>query len=257
MTEGPTAKAKAIRVKQIVGNEVLTRVDLRGGRRNIDEDKLVGLQMDEADAYGKNILFVFGDFAIRIHLMMYGTIHIYDLDEPLAKPESRIRLMLVFESKRVVVYNAPVVEIDYRWRILDRLKRSLGVDPLRSDWSIQKAIMLMRRHKNRKIGDVLLDQGVIAGIGNILRNEILFRARIHPERLVKDLSDAELETIAKIAWELSWEFFRRKIEGKRIGPLLMVYNKSKKPCPRCGKPIRFYRQDPNGRRTFVCDYCQR
>ncbi len=257
MTEGPTAKAKAVIVKRMVGDEVVTEAIMRSGRSNIDVGNLVGLRLDYADAYGKNILFVFGDYMVRTHLMMYGTIHIYDFDESLTKPESKMRLMLIFESKKVVIYNAPIVEIDYKWRILDKLKRTLGVDPLRDDWSVEKAVMLIRRHGDRKIGDVLLDQRVIAGIGNILRNEILFRAKIHPERLVKDLSQKEVERIARYAWELSWEFFRRKIERKRIAPLLMVYNKARKPCPRCGRPIRLYYQKPNGRKTFVCDYCQR
>jgi len=257
MTEGPSAKYKSILIEKSVGRQVLKDIYAKTRKAMIKPERLVGKTLDGTDTYGKNILLYFSRYAIRIHLMMYGTIHIYDPGEPLLKPQSMVRLDLKFEKKRVVVYNAPIIEIDYKSRIIKRLKKTLGEDPLRDDWNPERAVRLILKHKNRKIGDVLLDQGVIAGIGNILRNEILFRARIHPERLVKELSIDEARRVVEIARELSMEFLERKMRGERLRPILYVYNKYGKPCRICGRPIKYYRQKPHNRKTFVCEYCQK
>ena len=257
MTEGPTAKYQAIRIKTVANDESITNIETKSKLARVDLKKLIGKKIEDVETFGKNIVIIVGDYAIRLHLMMYGSIHIYSLSEKLAKPESQVRLFIQLETKKIVVYNAPIVEIDYKGKVIRNLVSWLGPDPLRKDWNPQNAIKLILKHKNRKIGDVLLDQGVIAGIGNILRNEILFRAGVHPDRLVKDLSILEVERIVSFSKELSEEFFERRMRHERIKPMLMVYNRYNKPCFICGTPIKFYRQQPNGRKTFVCEHCQK
>ncbi len=104
---------------------------------------------------------------------------------------------------------------------------------------------------------MLLDQSVIAGVGNILRNEILFRAGISPERKVKDLTRDELERIADITKDLSEKFLELKMEKKGIKSLLLVYNRYRGSCIKCGSSIKFYMQKPVNRKTFICEKCQR
>lgn len=257
VTEGPTAKYKALRILKIVGGQNLRNIFVRSKMIHIEPRKLVGKKLSNVETFGKNIVLVFDCYAIRIHLMLYGSIHVYDINENLKKPERQVRLLLVFNDKKVVVYNAPVVELDTASKILRKLRKSLGEDPLREDWNPSRAVRLILKRRERKIGDVLLDQRVIAGIGNIIRNEILFRARIHPERVVKDLDINEVRRIVEVAEKFMKEFFERRTKGLRIKPILMVYGKSKKPCPICGRPIKFYRQRPNNRRTYVCENCQK
>ena len=192
MTEGPTARAKAIRINERFRGKKLLDIFARTKRMSINPRVLIGKKLEDVDTYGKNIILFLDSYAIRIHLMMYGTIHIYKPDEPLLKPERMIRLSLTFETGRLVVYNAPIVELNRKSRIVRYLKRTLGEDPLRDDWNPEHAVQLILKHKNRKIGDVLLDQKVIAGVGNIVRNEVLFRAKIHPDRLVRDLTEEEV-----------------------------------------------------------------
>ena len=257
MTEGPSARAKAIYVEKNVGGQKVVDIFTRSKKTHVSPKEFIGRKLEYTDSYGKNIILVFGPYAIRIHLMMYGTIHIYGPNQPLAKPERYVRLLILFETNKVVVYNAPIVELDLKANIIRYLQRTLGEDPLREDWDQERAIDLILKHRNEKIGAVLLNQGVIAGIGNILRNEILFRARIHPDRYVRDLTRDELRRIVSIAYSLSREFLRRKLNKQRIGPILYVYNKFKKKCKICGHPIRYYRQPPHNRRTFVCENCQK
>ena len=96
-----------------------------------------------------------------------------------------------------------------------------------------------------------------AGIGNILRNEILFIARVNPERKAMNLSRGEVERIVVISEKLSREFLNLKLEHKRIKPLLLVYNRYGDKCKICGAPIKFYMQKPINRKTFIYGNCQK
>ena len=182
---------------------------------------------------------------------------IYNINESLLKPERLIRLIVKGCEKKLVVYNAPIVEIDKAENIIGRLKSELGPDPLNNDWDRGRAIENLLRFKSEKIGVALLNQSIIAGVGNILRNEILFRAGVNPERTIQSLTMAEIERIVDICESLSKEFLKMKIEGKRIGQLLLVYNKYNGSCKVCGGKIKFYTQKPINRKTFICLNCQK
>ena len=257
MVEGPTAKAYALRVCNEFKDEIVREILAKSKKIFIPVKELIGKKFAGSDSIGKNIILFFNGIAVRVHLMMFGVIHIYQLDEPLLKPEERVRLLIKGNRKKLVVYNAPIVEIDRRENILNRLRRDLGPDSLSDEWNRKKAIENLRKFPDEKIGVVLLNQSVIAGIGNILRNEILFRARVHPERAVKNLSDKEIERIIQVTEDLMKEFLKLKMERKSIRDLLLVYNKYKGFCKSCGNLIKFYRQQPINRKTFVCENCQK
>jgi len=257
MVEGPTAKAYAIRISKEFRNEIVEYISTRTKKIFVPIEEFIGKRFKGSDSLGKNIIFFFDNLAIRVHLMMFGAIHIYQLDEPLLKPEKRVRLMIKGKVKRLVVYNAPIVEFDRKESILEKLRKELGPDPLSDEWNRKKAIENLRKFPEERIGVILLNQSVIAGIGNILRNEILFRAGVHPERAVKDLSDEEIGRIVQITEDLMKNFLKLKMERKGIRDLLLVYNKYRGFCKNCGNLIKFYRQQPINRKTFVCENCQR
>jgi len=258
MVEGPTAKAYAIKINREFNGEVVKDVLVKSFRRiHIPIGELLGKRFVNADSLGKNILLLFNGLAIRIHLMIYGTIHIYSVNESLLKPERLVRLLVKGCGKKLVVYNAPIVEIDKAENLTSRLKSELGPDPLSNNWDREKAIENLLKFKNEKIGVALLNQSIIAGVGNILRNEILFRAGINPERTIQSLKITEIEKIVDICESLSKEFLKMKIEEKRIGSLLLIYNKYNGNCKICGGKIKFYMQKPINRKTFVCTNCQK
>lgn len=257
MVEGPTAKAYTIRINQEFRDEIVNKIFVKSKKVFIPLDTIIKKKFLNSDSIGKNILFFFNDIAIRIHLMMYGAIHIYEINEPLLKPERQVRILIEGEKKKLVVYNAPIVEIDRKDRILEKLRNELGPDPLSKEWNKEKAIQNILKFKDEKIGIVLLNQSVIAGIGNILRNEILFRAGISPERKIKDLNIEEIKRIVNNCEEISKEFLRLKVERKRIGPILYVYNRYRGKCKICGNELKFYLQEPIKRKTFVCPKCQK
>jgi len=97
---------------------------------------------------------------------------------------------------------------------------------------------------------------VKCALGNILRNEILFGARINPERTVQSLSEGEIAKLMGECETLTQQFLKLKVEKKRLKPLLQVYNNYRGTCKICGGKIKFYMQRPHKRKTFVCINCQ-
>ncbi|MEM3726135.1 MAG: hypothetical protein QXU45_08940 [Candidatus Bathyarchaeia archaeon] len=258
MVEGPTAKAYAIKISNGFRNEIVRDIYIKSRKVFVPEKGIVGKKFRGSDSIGKNILLFFDNkIIIRIHLMMFGAIHIYNINDPLLKPKERVRLIVTGDQKKIVVYNAPIVELDEESKILGRLKMELGPDPLSNEWDRTKAFENIVKFPEEKIGAVMLNQSVIAGIGNILRNEILFRAGVNPERKIKDLSTDEIERIVDFAKKLSDEFLERKLHGKQIKDLLFVYNMFSGFCKVCAHPIKFYMQKPINRKTFVCENCQK
>jgi len=250
MTEGPTARLRAIQISERFLGRRLNGVKIRSRRVYIGSENLIGKRLKNTSTYGKNILLNFEPYGIRIHLMMYGSIR---FEEEFSKPESRIRLILDFESGRMVVYNAPIVEVDFLEKIEERLSKELGIDPFRN-WDEEKLFSMLIENGDRVIGEVLLDQSVFAGIGNILRNEILFRSGIRPDRRISEIPEEKLKLLIRITKRLSKDFLDSKLRGRGIKSLLMVYNS--KYCKRCSAKINFCRDEFTGRKTFFCPNCQ-
>ncbi|KAA0013330.1 hypothetical protein B6U81_06575 [Thermoplasmatales archaeon ex4484_30] len=250
MTEGPTARLRAIQIEEKFRGKILQDIFTRSKKIYVEPSLLIGKKLCRATSHGKNILLYFDEYAIRIHLMMYGSIR---FEQSYSKPFRQVRLTLFFPNKNLVIYNAPIVEIGEADKIEEFLSKNYGIDPL-SNWNKEELINLILERKERKIGDLLLDQKVFNGIGNILRNEILFRARVNPERKIAELKFEEIEKIVEETRKLCIKFLELKKKGEGIKKLLMVYNR--KTCPNCGRRLAFYRQEPNKRKTFYCPFCQ-
>ncbi|MCS7097917.1 MAG: hypothetical protein NZ922_02935 [Candidatus Methanomethyliaceae archaeon] len=257
MVEGPTARAYSIKISNEFKDEVISEIFTRSKKVLIDIREIIGRKFSGATSLGKNILLFFEDIAIRIHLMLYGTIHIYRKNDELIKPKERARLIIIGNNKKLVVFNAPIIEINKKDFLIDNLRNTLGPDPLNEQWDEEKALKNLLNFPNEKIGVILLNQSIIAGIGNIIRNEILFRVGINPERKVSEISKEKLNNIVKIYYELSHEFLDLKLNSRSIREILMVYNKFNQSCKVCGNKIIFYIQQPIKRKTFVCSNCQR
>ncbi|MEM2077767.1 MAG: hypothetical protein QXH45_00660 [Thermosphaera sp.] len=257
MTEGPQARAIALLINQSLAGRRVENVFIRSRRIRVPLENLVSKKLDRADSYGKNILLFMGEYSIRIHPLMYGTVKLYKIDEQHNRPERQVRVNVEFDEYRIVGFNTPVVEVDYAEKIVSWLKSTLGPDPYKPGWNRAIVMERLRRRGGEKIGSIVLDQSVIAGIGNILRNEVLFRAGVNPERTVESLCDEELQAILDAVEALFKEFLERLIMGEGLKNALLIYNKYNGVCPRCGSRIKYYRQEPHKRKTFMCPKCQR
>jgi endonuclease-8 len=217
------------------------------------EPTLKGLRIEKVEAHGKQFWFhLSDDRVILVHLMMWGSWRIYRVGETWDKPRERARVIFRTESNEVVGFSVPVVRV----LTLSELRKdpnwgNLGPDPLRSDFSSKEFLRRLKQQASREIGEVLLDQKVIAGIGNILRIEILFACGIHPLRRVESLSQEE--KMENLHWTLKLCGKWMKEMGRK-NTWIRIYRKSGKPCPECDTLIEFFRQA--GRITYACPKCQ-
>jgi endonuclease-8 len=252
MAEGPLVHYYVNQLRKILqGRDVRIEFHLR--KLKDVEPSLQNIHIQSVEANGKQFRIHLSDNRILlIHLMMWGSWRIYRKDESWDKPIQRARVIFHTDSHVAVVFSAPVVKLltlsqlqnDPRWG-------DLGPDPLRSDFSSKEFFHRLEQDPSREIGEALLDQQVIAGVGNILRIEILFRSHVHPRTRVGSLSKQEKEELLR--WTLKlFETWRREIG--RQGHWIQIYRKSGKPCPECGTSIQFFRQAR--RITYPCPKCQ-
>ena len=252
MAEGPLVHYYARKLEKILrGKEVQVEFGIRTLKPS--ELSLRGLSVTVVEAHGKQFRIRFSDNRILlVHLMMWGSWKIFRKDEPWDKPRHRARVILRTPTHDAVAFSAPIVRLWTQTELdSDPTWRHQGPDPLRPDFSRTRFFDLLDDQNSRPIGEVLLDQRVIAGIGNILRIEILFGSHIHPRREVKTLSHAERQELLRWILRLTQTWMREM--GKRKS-WIRIYRKSGQPCPRCGKLIEFFRQ--TGRITYACRQCQ-
>jgi endonuclease-8 len=255
MAEGPVVHhyAKAL-AKALIGKKVQVEFGIR--KLKSLEPSLRGLRVTEVSPHGKQFRIHLSDGRILlVHLMMWGSWNIYPKGGTWDKPHYRARVILRTDEHDVVASSAPVVSV-FTASELEKEPRwsDPGPDPLRPDFSEEEFFRRLDMQSGREIGEVLLDQQVIAGIGNILKNETLFRACVHPRRLVSSLSTEEKHEILAWSVQLSRTWLE-ELEKKKRNGWLRVYRKSGKPCPVCGDPIEFFRQAR--RITFACSTCQK
>jgi endonuclease-8 len=202
---------------------------------------LDGLVLESVQAVGKNLLLRFeGVHVLRSHLRMTGRWRV--------GPRGTARtglpwLVLSGAEHEAVLWNGPVLELDK--------PVVSGPDILDAEPDYGAMAARLRGQPEREIGDALLDQRVVGGIGNIWRAEALWDARISPWLALGSVSDAELLQVLTSAHRL----MAASVNGAR--PLLRVYRRAGRLCRRCGTPIRAHAQGDGARIAYWCPTCQR
>jgi endonuclease-8 len=253
MAEGPLVHYYVNQLKKILqGEEVQVEFRLQRLGKMIPSFQTIRIQ--KIEAYGKQFHIHFSNGRILlVHLMMWGSWRIYSKGALWDKPLKQARVIFKTHTHEVVLFSAPVVKLLTPFELRNDPKwGNLGPDPLRSDFSSREFFRRLEENPSREIGEALLDQRVIAGMGNILRIEILFRARIHPRREVGSLSKKEKADLLFWTSKLFTQWMKQM--GTRQNNWIQIYRRAKKPCPRCHTPIEYFRQA--GRITFACPKCQ-
>lgn len=224
--------------------------------------RIVGATCTGVRSQGKNLIISFDNgLALRGHLRMYGTWHVYVPGESWTRPEREARLVLEVPGAVVVNFSAPVIEL-LEERALDHHQpiAALGPDLVSDDFDPAEAFRRLRdpARQSLTIGDALMDQRAMAGAGNIWKHETLFHCGINPWRLVSELDDATLQGLIAKAQELL-----RASTGKSTDPVwrgrrpsMFVYGRSGLPCRRCRTIIRSGVQGIDIRHTAWCPRCQ-
>jgi len=258
MPEGDTIHHAAARIRTVLESRVPEEILTPHPRHRFDRwpQRLAGHAVRAVDAHGKHLFLRFdGGLTVHSHLRMTGSWGVYREGERWRRARRRAWLVLRCGGWEVVEFDGPVLELmsDARTRTDPRLA-ALGQDVLgeRFDTSVFLA-RLRREEPGRPIGDALLNQRTVAGIGNVWKAECCFAAGVDPWRAVADVRDEEALALVGFAREHMRVSAR---EGAGARPRA-VYNRAGQPCLRCGTAIRRRAQGENNRVTYWCPGCQR
>jgi len=204
----------------------------------VDGHRFVG-----ADAWGKHLFHEYDNgLYVHVHLGIYGTFTQHELPPPTPRETTRMRIVGDHAAVDLVGPNTCEVIED-----VTVVTRRLGPDPLRPDADPDRAWRAVQRRRT-PIAQALLDQTVMAGVGNVYRAEALFTHRIDPMRPANELSRAEFDAL----WKTLVKLMRKGVREQRISTR-NVYRRDT--CPTCGTPIK--RWDLAGRWAYACPSCQR
>ena len=269
MPEGDTIHRAARRVgAALVGSEIRS-IETPHPRHGNDRwpERLAGQAVRSVDAHGKHLFVRFdGGLTLHSHLRMGGAWGVYSRGERWQRAPRRAWLVIRTDEHDVVQFDGPVLELmtDARTRFDQRLAR-LGPDLLQERFDERGYVRRLRGDDpTRAIGEALLDQRNVAGVGNVWKNEGCFLAGIDPWRRVRDIDDDEALAIVRGIRPLMAASAER---GGRIttfdGPAARnewrtwVHERSGMPCRRCTTTIRARGQGDDNRTTFWCPGCQR
>lgn len=258
MPEGDTVWLTARKLHDALAGRVLTRSDLRVPRFATAD--LTGREVLDVTPRGKHLLTrVEGGLTLHSHLRMDGSWRVYAPGERWrGGPSHQIRAILGNAEQIAVGYRLPVLEL-LRTRDEEQVVGHLGPDLLGPDWAPGTALDNLLTDPGRALGEALLDQRNLAGIGNVYKSELSFMARVTPWLPVGELPPGVAERLVATAHRLleanKERFDRRTTPGaRRTEQHLFVYGREGRPCLRCGTPIRKAGQDE--RVTYWCPGCQ-
>ena len=261
MPEGDSVYRFAAKLRPVLEGQAILAARSHGPGPAPQVQRIVGATCTAVRSQGKNMLISFDNgLVLRGHLRMNGTWHVYRPGEPWRIPEREARLVLEVDGATVVNFSAPVIELlEERALTVHAPIGNLGPDLLDEEFDLVEAFRRLRDPSRAEltVGDAIMDQRALAGIGNIWKNESLFYAGLNPWRRVAELSDAELALVVEKAQALL-----RASVGKpnslnvRFRPAMYVYGRGGQACRRCYSRLRSGPQGVDIRHTVWCPKCQ-
>ena len=241
MPEGPSIVILKEEVKKFAGKKILAAT----GNTTVDLTGVAGSKVVEFLSWGKHFLIVLPKQTIRIHFLLFGS---YSIDEQ-TKPRPRLHLQfrtgdLYFYTCSVKMLENPI-DAQYDW----------AADVMNDTWDPAKARKKLKKKPAELAADALLDQDIFAGVGNIIKNEVLFRIRVHPESQVGALPPRKLTELIKEARNYSFDFLQWK-KAFELRKHWLAHTKSI--CPRDHIPfLKVKHLGKRKRRAFFCPKCQK
>jgi endonuclease-8 len=238
-----------------------------------DDTPIAGQTVECVEARGKWLLIHFsGGGTLATHMLMSGSWHLYRHGERWQQPRFNMRIVIENSEFVAVGFKVPVAEMHTAQSLQrDRRIPRPDMDVLRPDFDSAETVERIARHGREEIGDVLLHQEVLAGVGNVFKSEICFVTGINPFCKVSALKREQLQAAVAAAQKLvganvlvdSGDTIvtyggrrRRTTHETDPGASLWVYGRNGEPCRRCGERIRRRIQGPDARVTFWCQQCQ-
>lgn len=239
MPEGPSLLILKESAEIFKGKEIIHV----GGNTKTDKERLMHKTVMDIRTWGKHFLLCFEDFTLKIHLMMFGSCLVNDSKNVPA------RLHLKFADGEINFYNCSVKFLE-GW--VDTLY-DFSSDVLSDEWNAQKAKEKLSQIPDEKVCDALLEQDIFSGVGNIIKNEVLFRIRVHPDTLLGNLPDEKTNELIAEARNYSFDFLRWKKQYE-LAKHWLVYHKGS--CSVCEQKIRRRYTGKKNRVSYFCENCQ-
>ena len=273
MPEGDTIfRAARTLHRALSGKPVTAFTSMFPALNRIDADApIAGRTIERIHATGKHLLIHFsGDLVLRTHMRMNGSWHIYRRGEKWQRSRRDMRVVLATADFEAVGFSIPDAEFLSETEVTkSRELRTLGPDVLADRFDSAKVIANLRERSGWEIAEALLNQHVLAGLGNVYKSEILFICRINPFARVEELTHSDLKLIVEESRRVlklnvseglelmtTYGGMRRTTGRGNPGDRLWVYGRARLPCRRCGTPIRVRKQGGDVRLTYWCPRCQ-
>lgn len=238
--EGPSLIIFREEAKDAIGKKILAV----SGNGKIDQQKLINQKIIDIKSWGKHLLICFKDFTLRVHFLMFGSYRINEVKE-----DRDPRLTISCKGIDINLYSCAIKFLEeepdkiYDW----------SVDVMSDLWDHDKAVATISSKKKDMICDLLMDQDIFAGVGNIIKNEVLYRVRLHPERIISDLDRKKIEELVKETRNYCFDFY----EWKKIYMLRknwLIYKKLK--CRSCKAALTRRHTGKLKRYSWFCEACQ-
>ena len=242
MPEGPSILLMKESLLPFVGNTVTEA----SGNAQFDKEPLTGQTLKEIRTFGKQTYLVFDTMAVRIHLLMFGS---YSVDEQ-TKPDKSLRLSLHFKKGSLYFYTCSVKAVDLEY--LSTI--DWEADIMSDAWNPEKAGKKLKSKPEMMVCDALMNQDIFSGVGNIIKNEVLFRIGVQPESLVGNLPPKKRKELIAEARNYSFDFLQWKREFT-LKQHWLVHSKTI--CPICGQKLVKKQTGLGKRRSFYCEKDQK
>jgi len=239
MPEGPSIIILKEEVQIFKGKKVIEV----SGNSKIDQQRLLNGKVIDFKSWGKHFLICFKGFTVRVHFLLFGT---YRVNEVKSTPP---RLHLQFQKGELNFYACSIRIIDeplneiYDWT----------ADIMNEKWDPKRAIKKLKDQPDSRVLDVILDQNIFSGAGNIFKNEVPFRIKVHPMSRIGALPPSKLKALVNETHQYSFDFYGWK---KQFVLKKNWLAHTKRTCPRCKIPLIKEYLGKTSRRTFYCKKCQ-
>jgi endonuclease-8 len=277
MPEGDTIFRSARALQSAIGGKLVTGFEtgLAKLARTNDDTPLAGRTVEKVESRGKWLLIHFsGDLILVTHMLMSGSWHLYRPGERWRMGHQRMRAVIRTEDWEAVAFNVPVAEF-FTTRSLERSSQmpKLGPDILSDQFTVESGVERLatcaRQSPEAEVAVVLLNQRVIAGLGNVYKSELAFASGVHPFRAMHTIAREEMEKMVELAQRymqanindgtaaiVTYSGNRRTTHAMDREERLWVYGRQGQPCRRCGTPIMMRKQGSQARSTYWCPECQ-
>lgn len=241
MPEEPSIVILKELVQPFEGKKVLAA----NGNSSMNIAGLVNKKLVDFKSWGKHFLICFPGITLRVHFLLFGS---YSINEQ-TKPDKSLRLALHFKNGAIYFYTCAIKQLEdtpdavYDW----------SSDVMNDTWSPVKAANKLKKLPDEMVCNVLLEQEIFSGVGNIIKNEVLYRIGLHPESLTGKVPPPVLKQLIKKARNYSFDFLKWK---KAYGLKKHWLAHNKKICLRCNLPIFKKVTGKKHRNSFFCANCQ-